>query len=105
MELLDKNLEQLLKKMLENNIDYVTKDTCNQSEIDALIKKGFFTKKDASTLSGWAYKVEPTQNAIYYFQNKDKFVKAQKSEKLKQSFRVWAPIVISLISLIITICK
>lgn len=61
MELLDKNLEIVLKKLLENKTESVSEEDCEQSEIDSLITNGYFTKKDVSTFSSWQYLIEPTQ--------------------------------------------
>lgn len=108
MELLDKNLELLLKKLLEDNKKSVSKEDCEQSEIDSLIKDGYFTKKDAKTFEGWQYLIEPTQKGKHYFSNKQKYIETLRHEKNIQRLRFWIPVIISIAALavsIITLCK
>lgn len=108
MEILDKNLELLLKKLLENETTCVSKEECEQSEIDSLIKKGFFTKKDASTFDSWQYLIKPTQEGKYYFSNKRACIQAFRREKTIQWVRYAVPVIISIAALavsIIALCK
>lgn len=108
MEILDKNLELLLKKLLENETTCVSKKECEQSEIDSLIKNGYFTKNDASSLSEWQYLIEPTQKGKYYFSNKQAYIKAFRREKTIQWVRYAIPEIISFAALVVSIialCK
>ena len=103
MEILDKNLESVLKTILEENINLINVSVCKRYEINELIQKGYFTCQDYSTLSGWGLIVSPTQKGIYYFEQKSKFIKQQKWEKFKKTFKFWIPTIISLCSLAIAI--
>ncbi len=103
MEILDKNLEDLLKNILDNKITDVTEEACNKTKIDALIADGFFEKTDFTTLSGWQYIINPTHKANNYFQNKEEFIRMQKSEKKKRLIQISIPIIISFCSLIVSI--
>lgn len=108
MELLDKNLEIVLKKLLENKTESVSEEDCEQSEIDSLITNGYFTKKDVSTFSGWQYLIEPTQKGKYYFSNKQAYIKAFHREKTIQWVRYAIPVIISIAALVVSIialCK
>lgn len=108
MDFLDKNLEIVLKKLLDNKTRSVSKEDCEQSEIDSLIKKGYFTKNDASSLSEWQYLIEPTQKGKYYFSNKQAYIKAFRHEKIIQWVRYAIPVIISIAALVVSIialCK
>lgn len=108
MELLDKNLEIVLKKLLENKTGSVSKEDCERSEIDSLIKKGYFTQVDVSTLSDWQYLIEPTQKGKYYFSNKKTYIKALRCERIIKWVRYVIPNIISIAALavsIIALCK
>lgn len=108
MDFLDKNLEIVLEKLLENRTESVSKENCEQSEIDSLIKNGFFTKKDVSTFSGWQYLIEPTQKGKYYFSNKQAYIKAFQHKKTIQWVRYAIPVIISTAALVVSIialCK
>ncbi len=108
MDFLDKNLEIVLKKLLDNKTKSVSKEDCEQSEIDSLIKNGYFTKKDVSTFSGWQYLIEPTQKGKYYFSNKQAYIKASHREKIIQWVCYAIPVIISIAALavsIIALCK
>ena len=108
MELLDKNLELLLRHLLEEDIQSVTKNECGKSEIDYLIEYGYFTYLDSSSFDGWEYKITPTQRGKYYFENKRKYIKAQQREKAIKWIRFVVPVIISIGALvvpIIALCK
>lgn len=108
MDLLDENLELLLKNLLENKKKNVSEFDCKRSEIDALIERGYFTKIDKKTMSGWEYAIEPTQKANYYFYNKNKYKKAVRQENIGKWVRFWIPTIISICALavsIIALCK
>lgn len=108
MEILDKNLELLLKKLLENEATCVSEEECEQSEVDYLINNGYFTKKDASTFDGWQYLIEPTQKGKYYFSNKQAYIKAFRREKIIQWVCYAISLAISIATLVATIitkCK
>lgn len=108
MDLLDKNLEIVLEKLLENRTENVSKENCERSEIDSLIKNGYFTKKDVSTFSGWQYLIEPTQKGKYYFSNKQVYIKVSRREKIIQWVRYAIPVIISIAALVVSIialCK
>ncbi len=103
MELLDKNLELLLRHLLEEDIQSVTKNECGKSEIDYLIEYGYFTYLDSSAFDGWEYKIAPTQKGLYYFENKRKYEKAQRREKAIQWIRFLIPVIISIAALVVAI--
>ena len=103
MEILDKNLELLLKKLLENETTCVSKAVCEQSEIDSLTEKGFFTKKDASSFDGWQYLIKPTQEGKYYFSNKKAYIQALRREKTIQWVCYAVPVIISIAALAVSI--
>lgn len=108
MELLDKNLELLMQKLLEKDIHYVSENECQKSEIDYLIENGYFTKNDYSTFDGWKYEITPTQKGKYYFENKRKYIKAQQRKIAIQWIRFVIPVIISIGALavsVIALCK
>lgn len=112
MEILDENLEKLLKKLLERHIESVMKLTdssldisqrdCDKSEIAALCQKGFFEGTCIDSLV-WHYSVRPTQKAKYYFENKEKFLQEQKLKKRNENTRFWITNGIAILALIVAI--
>lgn len=108
MEILDPDLELLLKNLLEDNKRNVSKEDCEQSEIDSLIKNGYFEANGAETFDGWQYLITPTQKGKHYFSNKQKYIETLRHEENIQRLRFWIPVIISIAALavsIITLCK
>lgn len=121
MEILDKNLEVLLEKLLKKYGEQVLKFTdkplminqadCDKSEITALCDMGYFDGTYRDSIA-WYYFVTPTQKAKYYFENKEKFLANEKQNKQKENVRYWittglsiGALVVSIIALIVSFCK
>ena len=108
---MDNELEETLKEIY-NLLEESTKNEVSidsskfeKETVDYLKKKHLIEVLDASTFDGWEYIVRPTFEGKKYFEEKEIIEKEERKQQTKESVRFWLPIVISLISLIVSIVK
>ena len=107
MNLLNANLENLLKKLLESYKDEpmnVNSLTCERNEIEHLIEENYFKIHCSNdSLSGWCYFVYPTQKAITYFEDKKSYNKQKRNSKIIEWLRYGITTAIAIAGLIVAI--
>ena len=106
MKILNEDSEQLLRKLLDKyKIDnYIFLYALNESPsvINDLIENGML-KRTAPTKNGTSQIVVLTQNAKYYFENKERFLKDIKEEERRRNKRYWITTSIAIISGLISL--
>lgn len=105
MIILNQNLEKLLKRLIDLNQDEICirGDFCQKTEIDELIRQHYFKYQDISDSGGWYYIINPTQQAKYYFENKEKFLHEEKQREQKDNKRYWITTGIAIMSGLISL--
>lgn len=104
MDILNKNVEIVLSKIINDKIKQVDKSYCEESEVKCLIEGHYIDVLDASTFNGWGYYIESiTERGKKYFEEKREFIKQQNRKKLYAIIKFWLPITISLCSLALSI--
>lgn len=108
MEILDENLEKLLKELLDkcpkDNFIFLYSlynSGYSQIEIQALIDKGMLRRTENT--KGKSEIVTFTQESLHYFENKDKYIKSQNSERLKANIKYWITTSIAILALIASV--
>lgn len=108
---MDNELEETLKKIY-NLLDESTKNEVSidsskfeKETVDYLKKKHLIEVLDASTFDGWEYMIRPTFEGKKYFEEKEITEREKRKQQTKESVRFWLPIVISIISLVVSIFK
>ena len=107
MNLLNKNLENLLEKLLKKYQDEpmnINSSVCERNEIEHLIEGSYFkihASKDS--ISGWIYFVYPTQKAITYFEDKKRYKKQKRNSKIIEWTRYGITTIIAVAGLIVAI--
>lgn len=104
LEITLKNIYDALNNSPNNEISINSPKYCKET-VDYLKKKHLIDVLDASTFDGWEYIVRPTFEGKKYFEEKEIIEKEERKQQTKESVRFWLPIVISLISLIVSIVK
>lgn len=101
MEILDKESEKTLKKIIEQNIIQVDKSQFDKQIIEKLIRLGLLKGDNISAFEGWSYIIEVTRDGQIYFVQKNKFIKSKIFDWLKYGITT----LIAIIALIISIVK
>lgn len=101
MEILDKESEKTLKKIIEQNITQIDKSQFDKQIIEKLIRLGLLKGDNISTFEGWRSIIEVTRDGQIYFAQKNKFIKSQIFDWLKYGITT----LIAIIALIISIVK
>lgn len=104
LEITLKNIYDALKNSPNNEISINSPKYCKET-VDYLKKKHLIDALDVSTFSGWKYIVKPTYEGKKYFEEKEVIGRERKKQENKEFIRFWLPIVISIISLIVSIVK
>ena len=105
MDILENNLEELLKKILEEYKGeplMINGSFCEKHEIKELFDKGYVCGSVFDKMM-WIYTIEPTQKGKYYFENKEKFLMQKRKAERKESRRYWITTSIAICALIIAI--
>ena len=110
MEILDENLEKLLKELLDKypKDNYIFLHSLynsgySQIEIQALIDKEMLHRTDNS--KGKSEVVIFTQESLHYFENKEKYINSKKSEARRSNRRYWITTSISILALLASIAS
>ena len=83
--IIDKQAELVLKQIIQlNKPDIVVDSSFSEQRVfDSLKEKGLITVVDASSLSGFSYIVNLTQEGFNYFDQKKQILKTVRKENLK----------------------